>query len=102
MGVKFKISMIAYKVTRKMAPVYLNEKITMFEATNIANLRPGHGRDRLMFDCSLKQSKIETWLTKMILEWNGLPMSLRKIDNFDEFKSKLKTFYFKQAFPGHC
>ena len=98
--IKFKLSTIAYKITRKVAPVYLIDKVEMFQP-NRTDLRPSHGRDKLMFACDLKQLKNETLITQMIREWNVLPAKLRFIDKFDEFKSCLKTFYFKQAFAEY-
>ena len=85
-----------------MTPKYLNEKVKMFTPTTNKNLRPWHGRDCMMFDCDLEQCKKQTQITKMNLEWNGLPVNLRLINQIDNFKKGLKTHYFKLAFPNHC
>ena len=95
--IKFKLGIIAYKITRNMAPAYLTEKVSMFQSITSANLRPCSSRDNLMFACSLEQRKRETWITKMILVWNKLPLTLRIIQ-LNSFKSALKTYYFKDAF----
>lgn len=97
--IKFKVSLIAFKIAKKMAPKYLTGKVKLFTPTTNKNLRPWHGRDSMTFDCDLEQRKNPTWITKMMLEWNGLPVNLRLIDKIDDFKKHLKTHYFKQAFP---
>ena len=85
-----------------MAPNYLIDKVNMFiKSTNIS-LRPDCGRDFLMFECSLKQTKSSNWISKMISEWNILPLSIRSISNFLAFKKELKTFFFKEAYPDYC
>ena len=40
----------------------------------------------------------ETLSTKIINEWNKLPLSIRKIKCTNTFKSNLKTVFFKEAF----
>ena len=75
------------------------DKVKMFTPTTEKSLRPWHGRDCMMFICNLEQCKNQTWITKMILEWNNLPVDLRKITKIDNFKKSLKTHYFKNAFP---
>ena len=61
-------------------------------------LRVGCGRDNLMFQDSLQQHKSKTLCSKVIKEWNSLPLSLRQITSIKSFKTKLKTFFFKEAF----
>ena len=66
--IKFKVSLMAYKIVNKMAPKYLTEKVKLFTPTTNKNLRPCRGRDYMMFDCDLEQCKKQTWITKVILE----------------------------------
>ena len=84
-----------------MSPVYLSEKVSLYQATR-TNLRPECGRDDLMFNCSLQQRKNETCIIKMIIQWNELPVNLRSLDKFEPFKTRLKTYYFRQAFSQYC
>ena len=97
--IKYKVSLIAYKITMEMAPKYLMEKVKLFTPTTEKNLRRGHGRDCMMFACNLEQCKNQTWITKKILKWNFLPVKLRTITKIDNFKKYLKTHYFRKAFP---
>ena len=99
--VKFKVSLMAFKIVKKTAPLYLMEKVEMFEPTGNVTLRPGYGRDALMFNCNLEQCKNKTWIVHMILEWNALPLSIRSSETLVDFKTKLKSHYFKQAFPDY-
>ena len=96
--IKFKLSLIAYKIINKMSPVYLQNDFYLFQATTTMNLRPGSGRDNLMFHLSNEQAKKNTIQTKLIVEWNRLPINIRQITSIPSFKTELKTFYFKEAF----
>ena len=87
---------------RNIAPAYLNEKVTMFKPTTRISLRPGHSRDNLMFECSVEKRQNPTVITRMILEWNDLPVKLRSNENLLVFKKELKTYYFKRAFSQYC
>ena len=81
-----------------MAPSYLIDKTATFKSTCDRPKRQGCGRDNLMFECSLSLIKSATWVSKMISEWNQLPVELRYLKDIEQFKSKLKTYYFKIAF----
>ena len=74
----------------------------MFVLTTEKNLRPGYGRDSLMFNHGMKQCKTLNWTSKMILESNSLPLNLRSIEHILDFRKKLKTHYFKQFYPNAC
>jgi hypothetical protein len=100
--VKFKVSVIAFDVTRGTAPVYLTNKVKMFKPTCDKLLRPGSGRDEWMFNSNVVVYKSSTYISKMIVEWNELPLDLRRADDFETFKSMLKTYYFKKAFGSLC
>ena len=96
--IKFKASSLAYKVTRGTAPSYLNDKLKMFRPSSNTLLRDGCGRDKWMFESNVSVHKSSTLIAKLIVEWNQLPLNIRKLTSFDIFKSKLKAFYFEQAF----
>ena len=95
--IKFKVSSIAFKVTRGTAPEYL-DKVKMFIPPSDRPLRDGCGRDKWMFESTLEIQKSSAFIPKMITTWNALPWELRQLEHLDAFKSQLKTFYFKQAF----
>jgi hypothetical protein len=98
--VKFKVSVIAFKVMRGVAPAYLTNKVQKFEPTCNKYLRPGSGRDKWMFENNIAVQKSSTFISKMITVWNELPLTLRQFENFSTFKSKLKTHYFTLAFAS--
>ena len=92
---------MAFKIINKASPMYLREEFQLFEATTTIDLRVGVGRDKLMFDLTNLESCKITIKTKLITEWNGLPLSLRSEGTLTLFKTKLKTWYFKQAFEDY-
>ena len=85
-------------MSRGTAPFYLNTKVEMYKQTRDKPYRYGIGRDKFCFDCKVDHHKSQTWLSKLIVEWNCLPYELRKITDFENFCTSLKTYYFKQAF----
>jgi hypothetical protein len=96
--IKFKVSLIAFKIVRKTAPEYLQENFTMFRPTTAINLRPARSRDRLMFDVNVDEYMAKSCYSAIIAEWNGLPYALRAITTIEGFKRQLKTYYFKEAY----
>jgi hypothetical protein len=96
--IRFKISLTAFKIVRNLAPLYLKENFQMFKRGSACNLRHGIGRDELMFDINLDQQKKTTIYTSLIIEWNSLPLEIRKITQLERFKVQLKTYYFREAF----
>ena len=56
--IKFKVSLIDYKIVRKTAPEYLHENLTMFLPTITINLRPAQSRNRLLFDVNVDDGKM--------------------------------------------
>ena len=99
--IKFKVCLLAFKILRKIAPLYLREYFQLFKPSTTINLRYGVGRDKLMMDINLEQRKKRTIRTKIILEWNDLPLSIRKIEKIDSFKRQLKTHFFRKAFAKY-
>ena len=96
--VKFKASIISYRITRECAPEYLSELYQLYSPTTSINLRPTSGRDSLML---VANHESETVFTKMASEWNALPYSLRSISAIPEFKTALKTYLFQKAYSQY-
>ena len=96
--IKFKVSSLAFKVTRRTAPSYMLDKVKMFTPPSDRPLREGCGRDKWMIQSNLDIQKSSAFISKMITTWNALPWELRQLEDLNSFKSQLKTFYFKQAF----
>ena len=92
--------MIACKITNGDAPEYLLEKTKLFQPYCEKPFRRGAGRDTWMFNIDLTEYKISTIISRMITEWNNLPLELRQSDNINIFASSLKTYYFQKAFSS--
>ena len=97
--IQFKVCLIAFKIINGMSPDYLSEGLEMFQPTTNINLRVGQGRDEFMFKFPPIKNQSNSLLTNLILNWNGLPYSIRAIENLSNFKTKLKTHLFKKAYP---
>ena len=91
----FKTCLLGYKIFYRVAPVYLEEKVQRFTPTiTHMELREGSGRDPYMFETSLH--KKNSIMDMMKLEWNKLPLNLRKCMTITTFKTKLKTHLMSQ------
>ena len=98
--IKFKVSVIAFKIRNKIAPGYLQSKVKMFQPISDRPVRPGCGRDEFMFESNVEMHKNSTIISSLVLEWNKLPYQLRCLEDLEVFKNKLKTHYFNEAFPN--
>jgi hypothetical protein len=96
--IKFKVCLVAFKIIRGMAPLYLADKTQTFQPMYDKPMRQGCERDELMFECNLSMIKSATWISKMMREWNQLPVELRFSRDIETFKAKLKRHYFELAF----
>ena len=83
-----------------MAPIYLQDKVQQFQSNCDRPKRLGCGRDNDMFYCDLYMVKNSTWISKMVFEWNQLPIDLRCLKEIEQFKPKLKSHYFQLAFEN--
>ena len=97
--IEFKISLIAFKIKRQASPDYLTDMFDDYEPTTNIGLRLGIGRDKTMFKLWDKSYNVKLFFCKLILNWNSLPYEIRTVEKMSEFKTKLKTYYFKKAFP---
>ena len=96
--IKFKLCLIAFKIIIGVAPIYLRNLFELFKPSTTINLRTGVGRDERQFDISLAIRKSNGVHTKIILEWNRLPLELRRIKKIEIFKPNLKAHFFRIAF----
>ena len=90
--IDFKLCLFMYKISTGVAPSYLCNSFSRFEATR--DLRVG--RDILSFQYfNINKNDI---FTVMVQLWNKLPFDIKNSRNDTYFKSKLKTLYFQEAF----
>ena len=92
--IKYKASLIAFNIFNRCAPEPLQSEFQKFIPTTKMRLREGVGRDKNMFAIDGRELKNQRLLTLIKIEWNNLPLELRKITTTNIFKSKLKTHLF--------
>ena len=93
--IKFKICVLVYTCIQGIAPVYLRDLLKPKDS--LESLRV-HDDNTLLHIPSLskmnyKNRKFSTVAPRL---WNQLPQELRQCESLQQFKSKLKTFYFDQ------
>ena len=96
--VNFKIAMLTFKCIHGLASEYLRTLIGK-KRTAHYNLRSNKGI--LLQDKSAKSKKTlgdRAFVNASVKVWNSLPISIRNQNDFNVFKSLLKTHYFKEAF----
>ena len=96
----FKLSVLAHKIIYGYAPNYLTELFECYQPMSVMNLRPRSNitlNPMLMFtgDEHLPHKCV---FTKLLNCWNELPIDIRLLESAIDFKRKLKTFYFREAF----
>ena len=93
--IKFKIVTTTWKALHGLAPSYIEELLTPY--TPSRELRSSHGKNLVIPKCNNNYGKRAFSCAAPKL-WNSLPTSLKDIDCFVTFKSKLKTLYFREAY----
>ena len=93
--IKFKILVMVYKCTNKMAPGYLSETVEVKKS--LESLRISKDTSLLKIphleSQNYKNRRFEITAPRL---WNTLPKSLRDSGTLSIFKSELKTFLFNQ------
>ena len=100
--IDFKMLLFTFKAIYGHAPGYLIDLIAIKEQPRY-NLRSasGHILKYASFPPSLKLKKTlggRSFSSAAPNLWNNLPLHIRLEDNFERFKSLLKTHLFRQAF----
>src|SRR6218665_1216438 len=98
--VEFKICLLVYKSLHRAAPGYLREycKETHSSASGL--------RLRSTDKCDLHVRRMKTRFGDRAFSaagprcWNRLPATLRIAGSIDSFKTELKTYLFRIAYPG--
>ena len=95
--VNFKICLLAYKCFNNMAPKYL-QNLT-HSKVSLQSLRISDDKYLLqtptMSNLDYKNRSFYICAPRI---WNSLPLDIRSCSSIDLFKSKLKTYYFTQAY----
>ena len=90
--IKYKLCYYMYKVIYGYAPKYL-PALFYGRLPLRMDLRSASNRTVMATDSSQG-----TIARHMCDEWNALPSEVREDEDFEKFKKKLKTFYFRKAF----
>ena len=94
--VKFKILLLVFKCVNDMAPIYLKDLLVPYQATRSLRSSTQHLLDIPFTRCTMFKDRAFGVIGPRM--WNDLPLELRATNSLDIFKSKLKTFLFKQYF----
>ena len=93
----FKILLITYRAIHDMAPLYIQELVTLKSSSNL-RYRLRSSEDRLLLRVPSSKSKItlgdRAFMFAAPKLWNALPISIREAQTLDHFKSGLKTHLF--------
>ena len=96
--INFKIAMLCFKCIHGHAPNYLKSMVAI-KKTSTYNLRSSTSIQ--LEDHSRRSKKTlgdRAFSNASAKIWNSLPQSLQSQQNFNAFKSLLKTHYFREAF----
>ena len=93
----FKINLICFKILNNLAPDYLVDLIHAHEPARY--LRSSSDKWHLVIKpYNLKTYGFRAYSVIAPILLNHLPVGIRLIDDVNIFKSKLKTFFFKQVY----
>ena len=92
--INHKVATLVYKCLRNQAPAYLSNTIKIKDP-NVHNLRSNNDA----FKLDIPSTACRTFADRSFsvygpMIWNALPLEIRKADNVDIFKKRLKTYYF--------
>ena len=96
--INFKIAMLCFKCIHGHAPNYLKSRVAI-KKTSTYNLRSSTSiqlEDHSRRSKKLLGDRAFSYASAKI--WNILPQSLKSQQNFNTFKTLLKTHYFREAF----
>ena len=93
--VQYKIILLTYKALQGLAPLYLQELLSYRTA------RPGlRSAGTLNIPRRRRRFGYRPFACAAPHLWNSLPRRLRNTNDFDSFKTNLKTHLFQLAFPS--
>ena len=96
--IRFKIALSTYKAISGLAPSYITDLISIKTGANYS-LRFGN---ELVLNFPLRKSystlRDRSFSMAAPHVWNSLPIFIRRATTVNNFKSQLKTYYFKLAY----
>ena len=98
--IRYKIALLTFKCINNLAPVYLKSCIESRQSNNIRT-RSDHDHFLLKhpnFTNNTLSHYSKSFKYSAPCIWNPLPYDIRCLSSLNEFKTKLKTYYFNRAF----
>jgi hypothetical protein len=96
--IEYKVALVTHKVLATGQPHYLADLVSEHKPAANRGLRSASQR-RLTIPTGLKSTAGQrTFTSASEAVWNRLPLELRTDKSLHSFKSKLKTYFFKDAF----
>ena len=95
--VKFKIALLVFKALKGIAPSYLNGMLQP-KPTSRYSLRSNNENLLIIPRTRCKTFGDRAFVVAGPQMWNNLPLHIRETENLNNFKNKLKTHLFKEAF----
>ena len=91
----FRILVHAFKALHGQAPLYICDMVTFLDSTRVRR-SPSH----FMLKESLIKTKygLRAFKNNSAFLWNGLPLYIRSCSSLPDFKTSLKTQFFRQAY----
>ena len=93
--IKFKIALITYKSLNNLAPQYISEMLQQYHPTR--NLRSS-ARGYLTKKRHLNKYGSRAFSVAAPVIWNDIPLDIRTVETLEQFKTKLKIYYFEMAY----
>ena len=103
--IEFKVCLFVHKALHAKVPGYLESIIKVYQPA-ISSLR--NAKDKYLLACPpLKRANKEKLCSRQFSHhgpsmWNSLPYDIRSCQSTNNFKSKLKTHFFRDAFGDLC
>ena len=94
--IQFKILLMTFKCLHGLAPAYLGELIEQY--CPVRNLRSQDEQLLVVPKSRLRRYGDRAFYMAAPQLWNALPCALRKSSSVESFKTKLKTYLFKQVY----
>jgi hypothetical protein len=98
--IDFKVATLAFRCVHGTAPAYLTELLSLQTA-----MRSGLRSEKDTLKLVGPPAKKIRWGERSFSSsapriWNGLPLELRSLSTLTRIRSRLKTYYYRLAFPS--
>ena len=93
----FKIGLITYKTLSTGMPYYIHDLLSVRNSGK--NLRTDNGKTLAVPRVNHTLTGLRAFSVKAPVFWNDLPLDIRNSGSLGVFKTKLKTFLYRRAFP---